>query len=197
MPEPPAEGSARLVMPWDRGNWRLLFLLAPAPGAPLRFLERRRLAGDTLPSPFFLSEPAPPHGFRALFSPAADRAMLAEIGERLSLALPRTITLLWQETDAPGVSRWGFHTWEGGQAKDESQEIIPPPTPLQRLTARLPGARTPSVPVAWAARRGFPIARLPLLARPAPPIIEYLTVAKLDRKSMLVENAPILYRFEP
>lgn len=179
---------------WDRENWRVLFLLSPSPGAVFRFLERRVLAGETIPSPLYLSDPAPPHGYRLLYLPTASRLMIAVVGARLSTALPRAVTLLYRR--AGSVPVWGYTFWEGGEVVDSGEDALPKSNPWQKLTARLPGPASVSPPVAWANRRGLPLDRLPLVGRGTNPTVEYRTVAALDQRSLLVEDEPRLYRFE-
>lgn len=174
--------------------WAVLFLLSPAPGAALRFLERRALAGETVPTSLLISEPAPPHGFRALFSPETGREVLTPLGKQLSAAFPRSITLLWQET-APERA-WGYTIWEAGEEKEAVSFPLPKPSLLHRFLTRLPGSSAVSPPLHWARQRGLPIDRLPEIGRHAVLVKEYRTVSTLDQRSLLVENAPCLYLFE-
>jgi hypothetical protein len=54
----------------------------------------------------------------------------------------------------------------------------------------------PPPDIAWALARGLPIDRLPAAGlRRHIPIIDYITVAELDQRNLLVENSPRLYRF--
>lgn len=175
-------------------DWAVLFLLSPAPGAALRFLERRALAGESVPTPLLISEPAPPHGFRALFSLKAGRETLAPFGKQLSAAFPRTVTLLWQES-APEPT-WGYSLWEGGEEKESASFPLPKQSPVHRFLARLPNTSAVSPPLHWANQRGLPIERLPGIGRHTVPVKEYRTVSSLDQRSLLVENAPCLYLFE-
>ncbi len=175
-------------------DWAALFLLSPAPGAVFRFLERRALAGERIPPLVLISEPAPPHGFRALFSPTASREILTPLGQRLSTAFPHTLTLLWQESGSR--SAWGHTRWENGEEKESVASPLPKSSPIHRLLSCLPGTSALSPPLHWARQQGLPVERLPVIGRHAVPIKEYRTVATLDQRSLLVENAPCLYSFE-
>jgi hypothetical protein len=51
----------------------------------------------------------------------------------------------------------------------------------------------------WATQRALPASRVPALRSkrgPALAVVDYDTVARLDQKSLLVENSPRLYRFQ-
>jgi hypothetical protein len=178
--------------------WIALFLSAPSPGSIIRFLERRTRAEEIYPS-LLLSDPVPPNGLRALFPNAFsvdDRTWASPLAPRLSLAFACPVMLLWQAA-SPEPS-WGYSLYEAGEEKLHGEEIMPV---VQRsLLDRLPGARPiPALPIAWAQRRGLPIERVPGLVRlrSPVPIVDYVTVAKLDQRSLLVENVPRLYRFDP
>jgi hypothetical protein len=189
MPTPPA------------AVWTALFLAVPSPGSVVRVLQRRMQAGEAYPV-LLLSDPAPPHGLRALSPAAPDettRALLTPLAPRLSQAFDCRVTLLWQTAPAEdSEAAWGYILCENGTETERTEFVL---TARRRpLLERLPGARpAPSPPVAWAERRGLPLSRVPGATRgkiPVP-IVDYVTVAKLDQRGLLIEDAPRLYRFDP
>jgi hypothetical protein len=109
-------------------------------------------------------------------------------------ALTGNVTLLWRDP-----SRWGYGVWGTGDAEPERAEATVTEPPARGLLARLTRAPLPPpAEVTWARTRGLPWDRIPAL-RPARagtlPVIGYATVARLDQKSLLVEDGPRLYRF--
>jgi hypothetical protein len=174
-------------------TWSVFFLLSPSPGAVFRFLERQANTGKIVPPLLYLSEPVAPHGFRVLFTPPEEGGRLeAEWGESLAIAFPRVLIHFWQFTENAETA-WGYIQWEEGAKKTEFRDVLPAQSPLQGILQRLSGSRVVPPPIAWANRKGLPIARY--LQRHKISLKEYATVAALDRKSLLVEDAPCLYRF--
>ena len=175
-------------------GWSVLFLPAPSPGQVIRYLERRhRRAGEVVPDGLRLSDAAGPKRVRALVGPIETRGWMASIGSLFSAALSGPVTHLWRD-DAP--SFWGWTIWEASEMTGHAESPLSA-TPPQKLLARLTGS--PSPEILWARQRGLPVERVTAAARKARvelPIIDYVTVARLDQKSLLVEDSPRLYRFD-
>ena len=181
------------------GEWAALFLPGNSPGQVIRFLQRRQrslAASVATGSPLLVSDAAGPGRLRALIFEASagdNRAYLDAAAPALSTAFAVGVTLLWS---TPALSRWGTARWEPDATEIERTEADQP-TPLpQSFFDRLRRRSTTSPLLDWARARNLPLDRLPPL-RPAGtlPIIDYETIAALDRKSLLVENRPCLYRF--
>lgn len=173
----------------------VLFLSATSPGAVLRFLERRlrplHAAAASPPSALLLSDAVGPEQIRLLAAAeGGDTAApdwLREQAAPLSGALDTRVTLL--VLPRSGEPAWNFVVWEGGAEIERgggTRESERRPT----LWERLPGARRPPLPEAvWARERGLPLDRL------TAPVVDYVTVAQLDQRGLLVEDRPRLYRF--
>jgi hypothetical protein len=183
-------------------NWSVLFLVSPSPGRVFRYLERACLDGSGKPLPDLISETTTPHGWRALTGINLPQERMEELGQRLSGAFMPYVILLWRSGDT-----WGYAIWEQGEEKERGgsnseTDASSPTRPLRPLSllARLPGGQAPPAPpIAWAATRGLPLARVPgalPASREYTPVIEYVTVETLDQRGLLVENAPRLYRFD-
>jgi hypothetical protein len=191
--------AAGLTMPVPTAAvWTAVFLAVPSPGSVVRYLQRRTQAGEELPV-LLLSDAVPPHGLRALSTALPDETApvrLSSLALRLSLAFSCRVTLLYQSAAPEPV--WGYAIWDNGTETERAEFPLPPRR--RPLLERLPGARpTPPPPVVWAERRGLPLSRVPgaMRVKVAPPVVDYMTVAKLDQRGLLIEDVPRLYRFDP
>lgn len=127
---------------------------------------------------------------------------MTSLGPALSEVFPPRVTLLYRRpatSSEPGeTARWGFTVWENGTVLETAEHAFATDS-KKTLLSRLPGMRriAPLSPdVAWARARGLPIDRVPAAGlRRSISIIDYVTVAQLDQRSLLVENSPRLYRF--
>jgi len=175
----------RDAMPPSAPMWAVLFVASPSPGAVFRFFERRRRQDPGMPAALLLSDAVGAEAMRLLRTEKdlADDWLAAQ-GILLSTVFPPRITLLRREAGA-----WQFTTWEAGAEIEQGGGVFDPPA-RPSLLQRLPGARRPLSPeVTWAQSRALP------LNRRTAPLLDYVTVAQLDQKSLLVENRPRLYRF--
>lgn len=190
-------------------DWSVLFLVSPSPGKVFRYLERHQehllAVTGAVALPDLLSEPVPPHGWRALTGLNLTAASMEPLAIILSEVFHPRVTLLWKRTDQDRLpsslmSTWGYVTFEQGKETERATEDTTSPIPRrQPLLTRLPGAKQVTPPeVHWADVRGLPITRVPRATqgREYVPVIDYVTVAQLDQRSLLVENGPRLYRFE-
>ena len=169
----------------DAPPWAVLFLSAASPGAVLRFFERRRRRDPDMPPALLLSDAVGAEGIRLLTAETDEVfGWLSAQGRPLSAAFPKHVTLLRRQTND-----WGFHIWDAGAEIEQGGGASPPSTP-RPLWMRLPGFYRPLAPeCAWAQTRGLPLGRL------RAPLMDYVTVAQLDQKGLLVEASPRLYRF--
>jgi hypothetical protein len=185
-------------------NYSILYLTALSPGKIFRYFERNRQYALPVRS-LLLSDGVGNKSLRCLFSdePFPDTvspvATMQSLGPALSEVFPPRVTLLWRQaatTEQP--DRWGFIVWETGVEVETAEQTLPP-EPEPNMLSWLPGMRrrrTPPPDIAWALERGLPIDRLPASGlRRHIPIIDYITVAGLDQRNLLVENSPRLYRF--
>lgn len=178
--------------------WTALFLTVPSPGSVVRYLQRRIQAGEAYPV-LLLSDAVPPQGLRALSTALPDETAplwMFALAPRLSLAFACRVTLLYQS--AVPEPLWGYAISDNGTEIERAElPLLPQRRPFLE---RLPGARpTPPPPVAWAERRALPLSRVPgaVRAKAPLPVVDYITVAKLDQRGLLIEDAPRLYRFDP
>jgi hypothetical protein len=178
-------------------DWSVLFLKSSSPGQVFRFLERRMLSGEIYP-PLLLSDNATAENRRALFpvtASAANQERLRAIALPLAVAFTCRVTLLYQTTSPE--PQWGYMIFtEQGEVENGTEPLL---SKRPRWIDRLPGARpVEPPPLQWARKQGLPVERVPFLirTRPAVPVVDYGTVAGLDQRRLLVENAPRLYRFE-
>ena len=184
-----------------------LFISSASPGAVFRFLERRRggiqaerAALDALD--LRLSRAAPPRAYRALTGGAGFPAWAQNAFPLFAEAFAPPLTLLWASADTP---TWGYIRRDADTPAASHTFTVAAATPVQSALARL--NRQPNVPqvaaaVAWAKRCRLPLAEVPALRglwtpRPDKPqeVIDYGIVARLDQKSLLVENTPRLYHY--
>jgi hypothetical protein len=173
-------------------DWAALFLRSASPGAVFRFLERRRHAANKAPGPLLLSDAVPPDAWRALIAPAD---WLTVQGPALSQAFGPRVTLL--RYIGASTSAWSFTVLEAGTVVEEGTETLA--APRRSLLHRISGVGPAlSPPVVWARGRGLPVERVPgaVPLKRAVPVVEYQTVARLDQRSLLIEDGPRLYRFE-
>ncbi|MES2461848.1 MAG: hypothetical protein V4671_14785 [Armatimonadota bacterium] len=185
-------------------SYAILFLCALSPGQVLRYFERNfrhSLAGNRL----LLSDASGSASIRCLTveEPAVEPALvfdwISSLGPTLSKAFPPRVTLLRrQSATSTEPAKWGFTVWEEGVVTETAEHsLLPEARP--NLMSRLPGMKrnAPRSPdIEWALARGLPIDRVPATGlRRHMPIIDYVTVAQLDQRSLLVENSPRLYRF--
>jgi hypothetical protein len=182
--------------PSRSAGWSALFLSAASPGMVVRYLERRRRAGEAVPDGLLLSDRAGESRTRALAGDSDAHAWMEASGAALSRAFPPTVTFLWSEpVSATTPLRWGFVSWKDGEENGRHEQALDP----EQKRGFLGLARRPlPAPVRWAQRQGLPLGRVlgESGSRLAVPVIDYETVAKLDQKSLLVESSPRLYRFD-
>jgi hypothetical protein len=185
-------------------SYKTLFLCAPSPGQLFRYFERNHqhlLSANSL----LLSDGVGGASLRCLVienqatetAPVPD--VMLSLGPTLSDLFPPRVTILWRHPPAsPEPAVWGFTVWENGQVV-ETEEHALPPDPKPGFLSRLPGMKRGALPppdIAWALARKLPIDRVPEAGlRRRIPIIDYVTVAGLDQRNLLVENNPRLYRF--
>ena len=191
--------------PLDKPYFCALFVSSPSPGAVFRFLERRlgstdreRAALDALD--LRLSRAAPPRAYRALTGGVGFPAWAQTAFPLFAEAFAPPLTLLWASAD---TLTWGYTRHDADSPTETQTFTVSAATPAQSALARL--TRQPNVPqvtaaVAWAKRHRLPLAEVPALRglwtpRPDKPqeVIDYGIVARLDQKSLLVENTPRLY----
>lgn len=147
------------------------FVRSASPGAVLRFLERLARRGEAVPAELLLSDAVGESLWRAL--PVSGLEALAP---RLAHAFPPEVLQLrktpdgwqWARYDADGL------TAQGALRKKHLWERVEPVA-------------------LWARSEGVPLARL---IHP-PKVLDYTLVAQLDQRSLLIENTPRLYRFQP
>jgi hypothetical protein len=162
------------------------FIAAPSPGSLVRFLERQAARTPPAPGWFFVSDPGPPHGLRALVGPDAATPWLDGLASRLVLAFPPTLYGVLPQPD--GTLLW--RRWSADSPLEEG--TFPAPAPPS-WRARLPGYRLPQTPLQhWCQQHGLPLERADA---PRMHTIDYETVSSLDQRKLLVENAPRRYRF--
>lgn len=174
-----------------------LFLRAPAsPGTVVRFLQRRwgsnpdgRARLNRLD--LLLSDAVRPGGWRALVAGASEAlAWMEAAGPILAPAFPPSVALLHADETA-----WDFRVWPGdGGAAERGGG--PKEQGRRGLLSRLLNVTEPSPEVTWARERGLPIERVPAADSSAPPprLLDWVTVAGLVERNLLVEDGPRLYR---
>jgi hypothetical protein len=123
------------------------------------------------------------------------RAWMEESGPAFATALGETVTLVFAEETG-----WGWHTWPVGtdSAPEAFTETVEPPSFVRRLQHRALGQPPDTASErarAWAEGHDLPVDRVPAWARKPLPVVDYETVAQLDRRGLLVEREPRLYRF--
>jgi hypothetical protein len=181
-----------------------MFLTALSPGQIFRYFERNRRRFPFVDS-LLLSDPAGSESLRALIiegRPSGDTLTsdgIVSVGPSLSEVFPPRVTLLWRHGAASSEgANWGSTVWENGMVIETDEHSLSPPA-RPSLLSKLPGMQRKaphSADVAWALARGLPIDRVPAAGlRRKIPIVDYVTVAQLDQRSLLVENSPRLYRF--
>lgn len=158
----------------------VLFVRAASPGSVLRLAERWG-RGDGAPETLLLSDAVAPAGWRALIVPPERLAWAEGFAPRLAAAFPPDVFLLARV--GARVRRGRFPAEGEAEVADEAA------APVGRWP--IPRARRgPSPETAWAQERGLPLDRAN-----APRQVEYETIASLDRRSLLIEDSPRLYRF--
>lgn len=179
-----------------QSGWCALFVRAASPGAVFRFLQRRSagLPDETARLDAFdllLSDAVLPDGWRVLVADPLARVWMEAIGPALARALATPATLVFADEQR---ATWAFVRWtENGEQSDAKSEEVPA---RNGLRARLFGVGGPGVQAArWARDQNLPVARVPTAGRQSPPIVDYLTVAGLDQRGLLIEDSPRLYRF--
>jgi hypothetical protein len=172
----------------DVNNWSALFFTTPSPGQIVQIFERRALT--TPEGGLLLSDAAGAKGLRALVAPEGTPDALRALAPTLATALGTPLTFLYQN-GAEG--RWGYALYEQGAETERADDTYTPPPPVSFLARLARRDTTPAPAVAWAGARDLPLHRLPAFA--APRVIPYELVARLDQKSLLVENTPRLYSF--
>ena len=176
---------------------------APTPNAAVPLPRSLLLSGPPTP---------PPDPWRVLRTnpsePVTDLAFFNAIGPELSRTLSPRVHLLQISNEPAGA--WEFATWENGDETErggdrgdsttETNRENRPATFLQRVSYFLRPVAVPSVPVeaiVWARKRGLPLAALLGLQSSKPGrVVDYETVAGLERKNLLLESEPVWYRFE-
>lgn len=144
-----------------------------------------------------LSDAVGMSGERALVGAGQHPSPWMETAAPLLAAALNTPATLLQADDARG---WRWAVWQPGVTLPEQgeEQVF---SPNRSLWARLVGIKPDTASArarAWALERGLlAVERVPgLLARPRVPVIDYVAVAQLDQRGLLVENSPRLYRFE-
>ncbi|HVK02603.1 MAG TPA: hypothetical protein VM490_03965, partial [Armatimonadaceae bacterium] len=133
-------------------------------------------------------------------------------GAQFSLAFPDApVTLLYaDDRGETGRGEWGWRVWTAQGARENAppESFSEGVTRAQagagaRLLARLTGGAAVGDgglvrARAWArdGGRNLPLGRVPAATGKALPVIDYVTVAALDQKALLVEDGPRLYRLE-
>lgn len=138
-------------------------------------------------------------GFEPSRKPEPDAALayLTRIGQELSRALNSRVYLLHVQ---PGGA-WEFITWDKGEETERGGSSTSPPAAAPTLWRRfrkdLGLDDTLSVLRGWERERGLPVKQLLAVTAHKPRrVVDYDTVAGLERKGLLVENARLWYRFE-
>ena len=188
---------------------------AAAPGLVFRVLEHdaarpafRRAAAPDLPaepSQTFIAELSGPplvsdlRPWRVLrFKPQtaadtdADAAAYAKrIAPLLSRRLNQRVFLLHM---VQGGAVWSL--WDNGEDAERSP-LAPPAPPFwsRLLHFRRTERDTERDTEAWALQRGLPLRGLMSTAKSKRRTVDYDAVAGLERKGLLIENAPVWYRF--
>ena len=116
----------------------------------------------------------------------------------LAAAFAPSVTLLFADDEG---GKWGWRVWvpEAGATVRETERVNGEPPPIFPILQRLAGLAAPqsatALAVAWAVERGLPAARIPALAGggKSSPLIAYETVAGLDERGLLREDAPRWY----
>lgn len=175
-----------------------LFLPVESPGQVLRFLEWcGRHAAMPPPGGLLLSDAVGPLHLRALTAGENThvREWMEASGAAFATAIGETVTLVFVDD-----KRWGWRIWQPGT--DEEPEAftatVEPLSLVRRLQRRALGQPPDTASErarVWMEGRGLPVDRVPGWARKPPPIVDYDTVSQLDRRGLLVEREPRLYRF--
>ena len=166
-----------------------IFVPSPSPGAVVRRLQRaarQTIDAGSWPTTCLVSHPSR-SGWRLLTSDDVDfDAALERLARILAESFPPHVRVARRGEE---TGDWGFLTIDA--AGTVGPWDVPSPAPSKGWLARLAVIKTPDPATAL----GLPAGTLaPSLSRL--PILDYETIAALDRKSLLVEDTPRLYRFE-